>query len=110
MMYILWTSVSIIISLILHIWAIIELSILVEVTLGIVVGLWSHLITDMLLGEVVYTIPRALSFHKMMSHTPLGPDFIRIEPDGIAIKAQWSTMNRISDGGLAWPYWGRLCL
>ena len=110
MMVILWTAITIIISSLLDVWIPFGSLLLIEVTLGIVVGLWSHIVTDLLLGEVIYSIPRVHSLQKIMSHTPLGPDFIRLMPDGIAIKAQWSTMNRISDGGLAWPYWGRLGL
>jgi hypothetical protein len=77
--------------------------------LGIVIGLWSHLVIDIVQGEVIYTIPTTRSLKKILSHTPVGPDFIGIGSGGTAIKAQWSTMNRISDGGLAWPYWRRFC-
>jgi len=81
-----------------------------DLGLGISVGLWDHLLLDVLTGVPVYTIPRSTSLPAAVRIAPAGPNFERLHDGGVAVAASWDIFQKVSDGELAWPYWGRLLL
>jgi hypothetical protein len=107
LMAVLWTAIGL--SAILGLGAVLHNSrtLMIDMAGGLVVGLWSHIMTDVLLGEVVYTIPRTASYKRLFSQEPFGPDFIGTAGHGLAVVAGWAVLNRLANGELAWPYWGR---
>ena len=81
---------------------------MVDIILGLTIGLWGHILMDIVYRETVYTIPTAASFSKVRSAVPIGADFENLHDGGLAVSAPWATFQRLSGGELAWPYWGRL--
>jgi len=79
----------------------------VDIGLGLTIGLWGHLLFDVLTGVPVYTFPKSASLSAAVRMAPTGPDFERLHDKGVSIAASWDTYQKVSDGELAWPYWRR---
>ena len=79
-----------------------------DLGLGITVGLWSHLLLDILTGVPIYTIPRSARLSQAMRMEPAGPDFERLHDRGVAVAATWDIFLKVTNGEQAWPHWGRL--
>ena len=81
---------------------------LIDIALGITIGLWGHILIDILFHEPVYTVPSTLSIPKILCVSPLGNEFQPIHGGGLAVSAPWSIYQKLAGGELAWPYWGRI--
>jgi membrane-bound metal-dependent hydrolase YbcI (DUF457 family) len=46
-----------------------------DIALSITIGLWVHILIDILYREPVYTIPTSFSIPKILSVSPIGNDF-----------------------------------
>ncbi len=79
-----------------------------DIAIGITIGLWGHILIDILYREPVYTIPSTFSFSKILSVSPIGNDFEKVHGGGLAVSAPWVIYQRLAGGELAWPYWGRI--
>jgi hypothetical protein len=81
---------------------------LLDIALGITIGLWGHIVVDIVYREPVYTIPTSFSIPRIMSVSPIGNDFEKVHDGGLAVSAPWAIYQRLAGGELAWPYWGRM--
>jgi hypothetical protein len=81
-----------------------------DLALGITIGLWIHLVIDIIYREPVYTIPTSFSIPRILSVSPIGNDFEKVHDGGLAVSAPWAIYQRLAGGELAWPYWGRVAL
>jgi len=78
------------------------------IALGVTIGLWGHILIDILYREPVYTIPTSFSIPRILSVSPIGHDFEKVHDGGLAVSAPWAIYQRLNGGELAWPYWGRI--
>jgi hypothetical protein len=83
---------------------------LTDIALGVTIGLWVHILIDILYREPVYTIPTTISIPKILSVSPIGNDFEKVHDGGLAVSAPWAIYQRLNGGELAWPYWGRISI
>jgi hypothetical protein len=83
---------------------------LMDIALGVSIGLWGHILIDILYREPVYTIPSTLSIPRILSVSPIGTDFEKVHDGGLAVSAPWAIYQRLAGGELAWPYWGRISI
>jgi len=81
---------------------------LTDIALGVTIGLWGHIVMDIVYREPVYTIPTSFSIPRIMSVSPIGHDFEKVHDGGLAVSAPWAIYQRLNGGELAWPYWGRI--
>jgi hypothetical protein len=79
-----------------------------DIALGVTIGLWGHILIDILYREPVYTIPTSFSIPRILSVSPIGNDFEKVHDGGLAVSAPWAIYQRLAGGELAWPYWGRI--
>jgi hypothetical protein len=79
----------------------------IDIGLGLTIGLWGHLLLDVLTGVAVYTFPKVASLSKATKMAPASSDFERLNDGGGAITASWDNYQKLTNGELAWPYWGR---
>jgi hypothetical protein len=80
---------------------------LVDIGFGLTIGLWGHLLLDVMTGVTVFTFPKRISLFKATKMAPASSDFERLHDGGSAIVALWDNYQRLTNGELAWPYWGR---
>lgn len=81
-----------------------------DLCLGMSVGLWGHLLLDVLTGVPVYTIPMNASLPAAVRIAPADPNFEMLHDGGVAVAASWEIFQKVSNGELAWPFWGRVRL